>query len=505
MQIRAAIYTRISDDKAGEGLGVRRQEDDCRKLAKEHGFTVTEVFSDNDISAYSGKRRPGYQRLLKALASGVVDVVLCWHTDRLHRQPIELETYIQLCNTRAPVPVRTYAVKGGEVDLATPEGMLKAGLLGQIARYESQHKADRVRRAQEQMAASGKWLGGARPFGWHKPAGSWEREPAEGQAVADAFAAVLAGKSLGSIVRELNDSGILTSVGKRWGYAQLRQMLMRPRNAGLAEWKGEILATPSEFPALVSEDVWRAVCSILTDPSRRRSQSNKAVHLLAGIARCHCGEPVRSATVTGRNRESYKVYRCPAKGTGHVGKRVDFVDGVVNAWAAGWRDAAGVNDAHRAVAPDVAAEIAKLETEAAGLRRRLDDFAIQAVEGEITPGQMRTMTEHARKKIAAHESRMAELRLSAERPVWSGDGVPPMATRAAMDEWLALALDDRRDWMRQNLEVTLLPHGKGSTKVFNPATVRIWPKGYDLDKLATHERRRSFRQWIESLPSQVAS
>ena len=65
MPNRAAIYCRISDDRAGAGLGVARQEADCRKLAEDRGLTVTQVYVDNDLSAYSGKPRPGYKALLR--------------------------------------------------------------------------------------------------------------------------------------------------------------------------------------------------------------------------------------------------------------------------------------------------------------------------------------------------------------------------------------------------------------------------------------------------------
>lgn len=78
---RAAIYTRISLDRTGAGRGIERQEDDCRKLAKQRLFEVAEIYSDNDISAYSGKRRPGYRKLLADVESGSIDVVLAWHTD----------------------------------------------------------------------------------------------------------------------------------------------------------------------------------------------------------------------------------------------------------------------------------------------------------------------------------------------------------------------------------------------------------------------------------------
>ena len=59
--MQAAIYTRISKDREGAGLGVERQRADCQELAGRLRWTVVEVFSDNDISAYSGRTRPGYQ------------------------------------------------------------------------------------------------------------------------------------------------------------------------------------------------------------------------------------------------------------------------------------------------------------------------------------------------------------------------------------------------------------------------------------------------------------
>ncbi len=55
--VAAAIYTRISSDVEGLGLGVTRQREDCEKLAASLGWGVAGVYSDNDVSAYSGKRR----------------------------------------------------------------------------------------------------------------------------------------------------------------------------------------------------------------------------------------------------------------------------------------------------------------------------------------------------------------------------------------------------------------------------------------------------------------
>ena len=61
----AAIYCRISDDREGAGLGVARQEADCRPLCERRGYSgdAIRLYIDNDVSAYSGKRRPEYERL----------------------------------------------------------------------------------------------------------------------------------------------------------------------------------------------------------------------------------------------------------------------------------------------------------------------------------------------------------------------------------------------------------------------------------------------------------
>src|SRR6478609_3963627 len=93
----AVIYARISQDRAGEGLGVKRQLADCRAEAKRRGWPVVAEFVDDDISAYSGKNRPQYRAMLEAIRDRQADAVLVYHVDRLHRRPIELEEFVNAC------------------------------------------------------------------------------------------------------------------------------------------------------------------------------------------------------------------------------------------------------------------------------------------------------------------------------------------------------------------------------------------------------------------------
>ena len=68
----AYLYLRISSDPTGQSVGVDRQEDLCRALAKRRGLTVRAVYRDNDVSAYKGKRRKGFEDLLANLSRGVL-------------------------------------------------------------------------------------------------------------------------------------------------------------------------------------------------------------------------------------------------------------------------------------------------------------------------------------------------------------------------------------------------------------------------------------------------
>jgi NAD(P)-dependent dehydrogenase (short-subunit alcohol dehydrogenase family) len=56
--MRAAVYTRISQDATGQRAGVTRQLEDCEALADRLGWEVTHRYGDNDLSAYSGRTRP---------------------------------------------------------------------------------------------------------------------------------------------------------------------------------------------------------------------------------------------------------------------------------------------------------------------------------------------------------------------------------------------------------------------------------------------------------------
>src|SRR5436309_3228999 len=136
----AAIYARISLDKAGDGLGVERQVQLCSKLAKQRGWPVRETYVDNSIGATNGKPRPAYERMLADVERGVIDAVICVDLDRLTRHPAELEHFMDLADRHGVA----LANVSGDTDLASSDGRLKARIMGAVARQESEKKGERI-------------------------------------------------------------------------------------------------------------------------------------------------------------------------------------------------------------------------------------------------------------------------------------------------------------------------------------------------------------------------
>lgn len=463
--MRAAIYVRISQDREGAGLGVGRQEADCRALVDRLGGAVAEVYVDNDLSAYSGRPRPAYQRLLGQIEAGRLDAVVTWHNDRLHRSPLELEHYIAASERYG---VLTHSVQAGQIDLSTASGRVHARMLGTFARYESEIKAERVRRKSLQKAQAGEWLGGPIPLGWVK------RE--DGHVVLDRSAArrirkasedVLAGASLGGIVRDWNAAGFTTATGKPWNYTTLRQVLRRPRNAGLVDFKGEVLAK-SPWPRIVSEEVWRGVRSLLDDPGRRTSRSNRAKWLCSGIATCgNCGTPVKTVSVKNSTGGTDRLYRCPQPGPGHVYRRADLTDEQVRQTVAEWlrRDGALA----QMLASGEETDSAEVQAEEMALRQRLVEAAESFADGLVSRVQLEAMTAKINARLDALATEAAGTQRSALLGALADTGDPAQT-------FLDAPLDRQRAIVRELVTVTIKPRPKDAPRRYLPELTVIRPR-----------------------------
>src|SRR6266852_3246624 len=121
--LATALYERISDDREGKRLGVKRQDKDGRRLIDRLGLHLSEehVYTDNDISAgpTSKKHRERYAHMLQAVRDGKIKVIIAYSTSRLTRRTREAEDLIDLALAYG---VKFIFVASPYYDLTTADG-----------------------------------------------------------------------------------------------------------------------------------------------------------------------------------------------------------------------------------------------------------------------------------------------------------------------------------------------------------------------------------------------
>lgn len=467
--VRSVVYTRASLDRTGEGLAVERQRDDCLKLAETRGWSVIETIADNDTSASNGKPRPGFTALLAMVDARQVDVVIVWAVDRLVRRLADLEDVIDRCE-RANVRLATVS---GDLDLSTDQGRLVGRILASVARGEVERKGTRQRAANRQRAEKGtpyRW--GHRPFGYSEDRAT--PHSVEGPAVESACRMLLSGGTISGVMREWANAGLRPPQGERWTRPSVREILLNPRIAGLATYRGDVVGA-GQWEPLVPEETWRAVVALLTDPSRTPQRGIRT--LLGGIAQCLCGTGILAS----QNHLGSRTYRCHPEFRVGSGPHVARLAQPVDAWLTGGTiDGENVQGiiVERLSRPDAidllrkpkaGPDVDALRTEGQTLRARLDDLAADAVLGVITRPQLHAATRRANARLVELDAALAD--------AGRGDVLADLVTADDVrGTWQGLDLSRQRAVVRALTEAIVLhPVGRGSRR-FNPDTIEVIPR-----------------------------
>lgn len=307
----AVIYTRISRDKEGLSVGVQRQEDDCRALAKQLAVPVSNVYSDNDIGAstLSRKERPAFKQMLEEIRGGTVGVVIAYSNSRLTRRLLEFEDLIKL-HEQTGVQFKT--VVSGEDDLSTADGRMVARIKASVDAAEAERTGERLRAAHRHMALKGKpFTGGHRAFGWESD--KLTLIPVEADLIRTAVASLTSGSaSLTSVAAAWNELGMRSPKGNEWRHVTVKEVVTSPRLAGYRTYKGEIMRDESgeqvrgEWEPIITDDQRDAL--LVAMEGRVKSRRRAAKYLLTPMLMCgRCGAKMYGSR---KNDGKDSFYRC---------------------------------------------------------------------------------------------------------------------------------------------------------------------------------------------------
>ncbi len=450
------------------------------------GWDLMDSFRDDDLSAYSGKRRPGYDALMAEVVAGRVDTLVVRHLDRLWRDDLEAAQGRAILR-RHRVIIAEYG--GMEYPMWTAHGQHMARTMSGNGTFESDIKSERVREAAERRAEQGR-MNGPCPYGWRR---EYERTPS-GRVIAsrevedpDAAAVVreitrrlLAGDSLLAVTRSLNERGVPSPGagftfrhkeraidnpdGSRWSKTSVKKLALRESNAGLRVFhKGERdeRLIKGGWPALVEEQDWRRVTALLAAQERKVSRpASRQLLLTWGIGVCGvCGGHLRMAH---RTKARVPYYVCAADGC--VGRREDYVDEFVGAVVV---ERLSRPDALDWLAPD-SHELVDATKRAQEARDLLAAAGVKLAAGEWTIDTVDAVTAATRPKLERAEADIRRLTAAADRGI-----LADMAGPIARERWAQASLNTRRAILDAlGIKVVILRTG-GRGPGFDPTSVTV--------------------------------
>ena len=161
MTKRVGLYLRVST-KNGQTVDNQRQAI-TDAISSRRGWIIAEEFADEGISGAKGRdKRPEFDRLLREVVRGKIDVVAAWSVDRLGRSLQDLVGFLGELNAAG---CDLYLEKQA-VDTTTPAGRALFQMLGVFAEFERAIIQERIHaglaRARDKGTKSGKPIGRAR-------------------------------------------------------------------------------------------------------------------------------------------------------------------------------------------------------------------------------------------------------------------------------------------------------------------------------------------------------
>lgn len=297
---RAFGYVRLSKETE-DTTSPDRQRQAIRRLCRERGWKLLEVFEDIDQSAFNGRHRPAFERMMHRL--GETDAIVFWRLDRLSRDSREGADIAETCQQANVDLVATDT--GQKFDTTSADGEFLYGLLMGLGRREVKLLSERTRGGVAAAVAKGHYTGRV-PYGWRRQDKRLVSDRSQQAALRRAAQAFVRG---GTYAEAANILGVAAP-------SVARRILDSPRVQEALGDLGDELATQ-----IRSRHIDRV-------PASHRS-------LLGGIARCgECGGPMRrSSTRAGRGEGRWYAYRCAT--SGHAGIAGPWLEQYVTAQVLG--------------------------------------------------------------------------------------------------------------------------------------------------------------------------
>ena len=255
---RCAIYTRKSTehnlDLEFNSLDAQREacEAYIKSQAHEGWRLIPDPYDDGGVSGAS-LDRPALQMLLADVRAGKITTVVVYKVDRLTRSLADFAKLVELFDQFGV----SFVSITQSFNTTSSMGRLTLNVLLSFAQFEREVIGERVR---DKIAASkrkGIWVGGPVPLGYRCVNKKLVVVPEQAEAVRTIFTRYLALGSMGALIEDLDQGGVRTRGGIRFGMGPLGYLLKNRMYIGEVLYRGE--SYRGEHEPILERDLFDAV------------------------------------------------------------------------------------------------------------------------------------------------------------------------------------------------------------------------------------------------------
>lgn len=345
MQHRIGLYLRVSTDEQAlradgslENQKHRLLAEVKRKNEEEPGWgKVVETYTDDGFSA-KDTNRPAYQRMMKDIRAGRIDLILVAEFSRMSRNMLD---FCKAMEELKRVGASILSIKE-KFDTSTSVGHMMVMNMVNLAQFEREQVAERVTLNFHARALRGLRNGGQPILGYdpvEKNPGILQVNAKEAEDVRAIFQMFLEEESVARTAKRLNQSPIRPKALKRdncrhnqkgfWQSRTVLNLLRNPSYIGIREINAankdkdqrrlkphdQYTQVKASWPGIVDEKTFNEVQRVLDENLKanraRLDAAEERIFLLSGVLDCgECGRALVGCSGHGaKNVHRYYVHR----------------------------------------------------------------------------------------------------------------------------------------------------------------------------------------------------
>jgi DNA invertase Pin-like site-specific DNA recombinase len=308
MKMEYFVYCRKSSEgEERQALSLPAQERELKQYAVENNIQIKQVFKEAKSARIPNKREK-FDLMIKKIRDGECKRILCWHTNRLSRNPLESGIIIQLLTDgilkEILTPQKSISTKNANDILLGVE-------FGSNAQY-SRELSYNTKRGIREKINRGQWPSCAPAFyvnvGDDKLSKNIEPNPESSPYYIKLVDEVIRKRlNYTQATDLLNSWDVKTKRGNEFSKSSVHRFLQNPVYYGLLKYS-DYPETQGTWKPLISKSKWDKLQEVLNDKSK--PYQSKWYHPYKKIMKCgKCGLSITGVTKVKSGNE-YTYYTC---------------------------------------------------------------------------------------------------------------------------------------------------------------------------------------------------